>query len=187
MAYPYDLAVRLLYGCGLRLFECLKLRMNDFSLDAGILTIHDGKGKKDRTVPLPDSMMPEIRKQFESVFELRQKDLVSGYAGVFMMGLLDENTKTPRRNSSGSGSFRPLRLRPCRKAEKGNATIFTKGTFKGPSKRRREKRGFTSASRPYVSAQFRHPLAASQLRHTNHSGSVGTRRYQDHHDLHPRH
>jgi len=50
---PYDLVVKTLYGCGLRLFECLKLRVHNFNFDAGVLTIHDGKGKKDRTVPLP--------------------------------------------------------------------------------------------------------------------------------------
>ena len=74
LSHPYDLAVRMLYGCGLRLFECLKLRINNFNLDAGILTVHDGKGKKDRTVPLPESLTPAIREQFESVFELHEKD-----------------------------------------------------------------------------------------------------------------
>ena len=44
---PVDLVAKLLYGCGLRLFECLKLRVQDFNFDAGIVTIHNGKGKKD--------------------------------------------------------------------------------------------------------------------------------------------
>ena len=44
---PYDLVVRLLYGCGLRLFECLNLRVQCVNFDTGILTAHDGKGKKD--------------------------------------------------------------------------------------------------------------------------------------------
>lgn len=51
LSYPYNLIVKLLFGCGLRLFECLQMRVRDFNFDAGILTIH-GKGKKDRTVPL---------------------------------------------------------------------------------------------------------------------------------------
>jgi site-specific recombinase XerD len=49
--HPYDLVAKLLYGCGLRLFECLKLRVQDFNFDMQILTVHDGKGQKDRTVP----------------------------------------------------------------------------------------------------------------------------------------
>ncbi len=51
---PYTLITVLLYGCGLRLFECLKLRIQDINLDTLILTVHDGKGKKDRTLPLPE-------------------------------------------------------------------------------------------------------------------------------------
>jgi hypothetical protein len=48
---PYDLMVKLLYGCGLRISECLALRVNCLNLDMGVLTIHDGKGGVDRTVP----------------------------------------------------------------------------------------------------------------------------------------
>ena len=47
--YPYSLILKLLYGCGLRLSECLNLRVGCLNFDAGILTVHDGKGKKDRT------------------------------------------------------------------------------------------------------------------------------------------
>ncbi len=53
-SYPYDLIVKLLYGCGLRLSECLNLRIQDFNFDVCILNVHDGKGKKDRTVPVPE-------------------------------------------------------------------------------------------------------------------------------------
>jgi len=41
---PYDLAVKLLYGCGLRLSECLNLRVQCLNFDAGVITVHDGKG-----------------------------------------------------------------------------------------------------------------------------------------------
>jgi len=91
--YPYDLVVKILYGCGLRLFECMKLRLHNFNLDAGILTIHDGKGKKDRTVPLPKSIVQDIRKQLSHVMELHEKDLSNGYAGTFVDGLLEKKYK----------------------------------------------------------------------------------------------
>ena len=58
---PYDLVVKLLYGCGLRLSECMKLRISYFNFDQQLLTIHDGKGQKDRTVPLPESIEPELQ------------------------------------------------------------------------------------------------------------------------------
>ena len=82
---PYDLAVKLLYGCGLRLSACLQLRVQCFNFAAGILTIHDGKGGKDRTVPLPETMLPELRAQLESLKDLHQRDLERDYAGVFLV------------------------------------------------------------------------------------------------------
>lgn len=83
LAHPYSLAVKLLFGCGLRQFECLQLRVRDFNFDAGNLTIH-GKGKKDRTVPLPDSLLPELKAQMLMVADLHQQDLAAGYHGVFL-------------------------------------------------------------------------------------------------------
>ena len=49
LRHPYDLFIKLLYGCGLRLFEGVKLRVKDFNFDAGILTVR-GKGNKIRVV-----------------------------------------------------------------------------------------------------------------------------------------
>lgn len=46
LSYPYDLVVKLLYGCGLCLFECIKLRVQNFNFDEGILSIQDGKEKE---------------------------------------------------------------------------------------------------------------------------------------------
>jgi integron integrase len=87
---PYDLVAQVLYGCGLRLFECLKLRVHNFNFDAGVITIHDGKGKKDRTVPLPQSILPELISQLDQVKRLHVQDLASGYSGVFLDHLLEK-------------------------------------------------------------------------------------------------
>ncbi len=93
LSYPYSLMVKLLYGCGLRLFECLKLRVHNFNFDAGVLTVHEGKGKKDRTVPLPQAIVPELKAHLEHVRELRRKDITAGYAGAFIDGLLEKKYK----------------------------------------------------------------------------------------------
>lgn len=90
---PCNLGVQLLYGCGLRLSECLNLRINHFNFDAGMLTIHNGKGDKDRTVPLPESIAPELGRQIEKTIALHRKDLESGNAGAFMPGILEEKYK----------------------------------------------------------------------------------------------
>jgi integrase len=84
----------LLYGCGLRLSECLELRIHCFNFDSGLLTVHDGKGQKDRTVSLPARMMPEIREQIEAVRRVHKEDLAVGDAGVFLPRQLDEKYRS---------------------------------------------------------------------------------------------
>jgi integron integrase len=91
--YPYDLVARLLYGCGLRLFECLQLRVQDLNLDMMVVTIHDGKGQKDRTVPLPQALRTEIELQLERVAHVHQEDLAHGYAGTFLPTALGSKYK----------------------------------------------------------------------------------------------
>ncbi|MEW6054949.1 MAG: integron integrase [Nitrospirota bacterium] len=88
LTYPYDLVVKLLYGCGLRLFECINLRVKNFNFDEGILTVH-GKGRKDRSVPIPQSIMPELLSQLDRVRKLHDEDSTAGYAGVFLENLLE--------------------------------------------------------------------------------------------------
>ena len=90
LTQPYDLVVKLLYGCGLRLFECLKLRVQNFNFDEGVLTIMDGKGKKARAVPIPQSIMQELLAQLERVKEAHDEDLKTGYAGVFLDDSLEK-------------------------------------------------------------------------------------------------
>ncbi|WP_232366995.1 integron integrase [Desulfocicer vacuolatum] len=97
LRYPYDLVVKFLYGCGLRLGECMNIRINNFNLDAGVLTIHDGKGKKDRTLPLPEVILPEIHRQFDAVRLLHRQDLDQGIAGAFMFDSIEKKYKNAGR------------------------------------------------------------------------------------------
>lgn len=93
LSYPFNLFVKVLFGCGLRLFEGLQLRVRDFNFDDAVLTIH-GKGKKDRTVPLPQTIMAELKARIEEVGKLHDRDLASGYDGVFLDDAVEK--KYPR-------------------------------------------------------------------------------------------
>jgi integron integrase len=90
LSAPYDLVVKLLYGCGLRLFECLKLRVQDINFDALVLTVHDGKGQKDRTLPLPETILPDLKNHLQTVIQLHEQDLENGYAGTFLIHALEK-------------------------------------------------------------------------------------------------
>ena len=89
LKYPYNLAVKLLYGCGLRLFECVKLRVKDLNFDALILTVR-GKGNKSRTVPIPQKIVSELTTQLEAIKKLHDEDIAAGYAGVFLEDQLEK-------------------------------------------------------------------------------------------------
>ena len=90
---PFKLPIKFLYGCGLRISECMNLRLHDFNLDEKMLTIHNGKGQKDRTVPLPHSIILEIIKQIQHVSNQHDEDLKMGYSGVFLPNCLSDKYK----------------------------------------------------------------------------------------------
>jgi len=93
LKHPFDLLIKLMYGCGLRLFESVNVRINCLNFDDAILTIHDGKGKKDRTVPLPKTLIPELENQVRRVKWLLGQDLESGFNGVFMPNAMTRKFK----------------------------------------------------------------------------------------------
>jgi site-specific recombinase XerD len=64
-------------------------RVKDFNFEARILTVH-GKGKKDRTVPLPETIMEQLTSQLELVNKIHDEDLAAGYAGVFLDDRLEK-------------------------------------------------------------------------------------------------
>ena len=93
MRPPHKLIISLMYGCGLRISECLSLRVHNFNFDMKILTIHDGKGQKDRTVPIPDALMVALKSQLQRVIEIHERDFRAGFDGVFLYGLLEKKYK----------------------------------------------------------------------------------------------
>jgi len=72
--FEVSLAVRLLYGCGLRVTEPLNLRIKDVDLPAGQLVIRAAKGGKDRVVPVPCSVLTDLGEQIESTRMVWQRD-----------------------------------------------------------------------------------------------------------------
>jgi integron integrase len=76
------LAGLLMYGAGLRVLECLRLRVKDVEWDRGELVVRQGKGDKDRVVMLPRSLRPELEKQLQERRVLHERDLCRGIAYV---------------------------------------------------------------------------------------------------------
>jgi integron integrase len=76
------LIASLLYGCGLRLSEALRLRVKDVEFGQGIIAIRDAKGGKDRIVPLPKKLIAPLRAQLLSAKTVHNADLAAGFGRV---------------------------------------------------------------------------------------------------------
>ena len=76
------LAAGLLYGSGLRLMECMRLRVKDLDFDRGQIQVRDGKGKKDRVTVLPERYAGPLKAHLEGVRGLHEKDLARNYGGA---------------------------------------------------------------------------------------------------------
>lgn len=81
---PSRLIVRLLDGAGLRLSECLNLRVKDIDFAAGQITVRGGKGGKDRPTMLPTTMIEPLRRHLDAVAQLHRQDLAAGHGRVVM-------------------------------------------------------------------------------------------------------
>lgn len=80
----YQLIVKLMYGCGLRMSEVQNIRIKDIDFGFDKIYIWDSKSLKDRTLPLPLKIKDELKVQVEKVKELHQKDLKDGYGSVYI-------------------------------------------------------------------------------------------------------
>ena len=87
---PYQLIAKLLYGCGMRISECLRLRVKDIDFEMKRIEVHASKGEKSRFVPLPDSVSQSLQRAIRSRRVLHDKDLEEGTASVELPFALDK-------------------------------------------------------------------------------------------------
>jgi len=78
------LMAKLLYGCGMRLMECVRLRVLDVDFEYQQIMIREAKGKKDRVVPIPNTVIDDLKQQIEKSCIEHRSDLVQGYGKVYM-------------------------------------------------------------------------------------------------------
>lgn len=94
------LMVELLYGSGLRVGECVGIRVQQLDLEMGLVHVIDGKGRKDRMTILPKSLKPNLEKHLQQLKSLHQQDMERGFGRVPLPGAYY------RKNPSASTDFR---------------------------------------------------------------------------------
>jgi len=83
------LMASLMYGAGLRLMECLRLRVQDIDFGRSEILVRDGKGAKDRITMLPESLKKPLQDHLRKVKPIHQRDLADGWGRVQMPDALD--------------------------------------------------------------------------------------------------
>ncbi len=83
------LMASLLYGAGLRLMECLHLRVQDIDFARNEIMVRNGKGGKDRITMLPSSLKPRLHAHLRKVKAVHEQDLADGWGRVQMPNALD--------------------------------------------------------------------------------------------------
>ncbi|HSE42537.1 MAG TPA: integron integrase [Acidobacteriota bacterium] len=93
----------LLYGSGLRLMECLRLRLKDIDFDSKQIVVRDGKGARDRVTLLPESLIAPLKKHLQRVKSLHDMDLDEGFGKVHLPFALQR--KYPNAHSEWSWQY----------------------------------------------------------------------------------
>ncbi len=92
------LMAALIYGGGLRLLECLRLRVKDADFEYRQLIVRDAKGQKDRVTLLPHNLIDPFRSHLARVRALHESDLQAGYGGVYLPFALNQKYPTAERD-----------------------------------------------------------------------------------------
>ncbi|MGD9009830.1 MAG: integron integrase [Desulfobacteraceae bacterium] len=105
----HKLMAQLIYGSGLRLTECIRLRIQNLDFEMHRIRVIDGKGGKDRDTVMPRLLKPALYEQVANVRKIHDQDITQGYGGVYIPAALK------RKYPNASREFRWQYLFPAKK------------------------------------------------------------------------
>jgi Phage integrase, N-terminal SAM-like domain/Phage integrase family len=187
MEGTYRLIAALLYGSGLRLNECLSLRVQDVDLERRELLVRHGKGGKDRRTMVPDTLVGDLRRQLERVETMHRRERERGRGQVRLAGRDgpqgangDDCVGVAMAVPIGADFARPakrLRGPPSRPRGTGNPG-HPRSVVEGRAEQARDE--------PLVPALFRNPPAGGRPGYSHGAGIAWSRRCEYNDDLYAR-
>lgn len=123
------LVASLLYGSGLRLMECLRLRVKDVDLARHEILVREGKGFKDRVTMLPATLVEPLKQHLLKVKSLHDQDLSSGFGEVYMPMALDKKYPSGGKSWSWQYVFPSMKLSIDLRSQKRGDITQTKRRF----------------------------------------------------------
>ena len=128
------LMATLLYGAGLRLLECCRLRVKDIDFSQNQVVVRAGKGGKDRYTMLPANLQDTLRRHLEEVRELHEEDLKRGLGAVALPDALSRKYPNAPKEWGWQWFFPPPRTTPIPEPASAAATISTNRCSNEPSR-----------------------------------------------------
>lgn len=177
------LMAALLYGTGMRLMECVRLRVKDVDFARNEITVRGGKGGKDRRVPLPRRLCESLQAAVERVRVLHARDLANGAGEVWLPHALARKYPGAAREpgwqylfpaqnlSRDPRSGRQRRHHVDERAATCHQACAGAGGYR------------ESGELPYPAPFLRHPFAGIGIGHPHRAGAVGSQGYFHHPDL----
>jgi integrase len=139
------LIVALIYGAGLRLQECLELRVKDIDFDRHEITVRRGKGQKDRRTMLPGAVVDRLRAHLGEVKRQHDRDLAAGLGRVMLPFALDRKIHARRTSGRGNLCFPRAGFVEMPGTGRHPGITCTSRWSSVPWRRRRGRRGWPSA------------------------------------------
>ena len=179
------LMASLLYGTGMRLMECVRLRVQDVDFDRNEMAVRNGKGGKDRRVPLPRRLRERLSQQKERVRILHGQNLAAGGGEVYLPHALGRKYPNAGREFAWQYVFHAAR----ESKDPGTGAVrrhhLDEGILQRAVKNARPGRHRQAGHLPYAAAFVRHPSPGSRSGHPHRPGADGPQGRIDHADLHP--
>ncbi len=147
------------YGTGLRLMELLRLRVKDCDFGNGIIAVHDGKGGKNRAVPLPKSLAIALKRQAEKVAHIHRADLAQGFGSVWLPHQLSAKYPKASRETKWQWLFPSREICTDRDGSRRRHHLFPNG-FQTALRNAGKAAGITKRCSPHI---LRHSHATALL------------------------
>jgi len=144
----------LLYGSGMRLLECLRLRVKDIDFARGEITLREGKGAKDRRTVLPRSLIEPLQQEVLRARQLHTADLAEGFGAVALPDALARKYRSAERDFAWQYVFPSQRRSTDPRSGRVGRHHFDEAILARALKRAR------------AAAGIEKPLSAHTLRHS---------------------